>query len=93
MIDERADEAYDAAVVRYLDDEIEARAEDAERTRDEMSLIDAGNEGRKAGMMGHGASMNPYTDPNSPEFQEWDRQRLATIGARLSQPQRKWKTA
>jgi len=33
------DTLHDDAVVRVLDDEIEARAEDAERTRDEMSLI------------------------------------------------------
>lgn len=48
-----------------------------------LSLIDAANAGRAAGMHSHGASLNPYSD-NSPEFQEWERHRLATISARLA---------
>lgn len=81
------DERYDAWVVSILDDEVEARAEGAARWKAkraaELSLIDAGNDGRKAGMLGLGASMNPF-DHGTPEHAEWDKHRLATIGARLA---------
>lgn len=84
---EDEDERHDRLVVEYMDDELEAHEEnarrDAARRADALSLIDAGNAGRQAGMFGHGASMNPYSDPMSPEFQEWERWRLATIGARF----------
>lgn len=99
-IDDLADEAYDASVVEMLDDWSEAIEENAQRdgarraasgiSAEVLSLIDAGNAGRKAGMLGHGASMNPYSDPLSPEFQEWERQRMATIGARLGQQPRRF---
>lgn len=49
---------------------------------EELSLIDAGNEGRKAGMLGTAAALNPF-DHGTPEHQEWERQRMAAIAARL----------
>ena len=53
-----------------------------------LSMIDAASAGRAAGMLGHGASMNPYQD-RTPEYVEWEKHRLATIGARLGQQQRR----
>lgn len=48
----------------------------------ELSLIDAGNAGRQAGMLGTAAALNPY-DHGTPEHAEWEKWRLATIAARL----------
>lgn len=67
---------------RDIDDAYEAR-EQERLDAATLSLIDAGNAGRKAGMFGHGASLNPY-DHGTPEHAEWDKHRLATIGARLA---------
>lgn len=52
-------------------------------TPDELSLMQAAVEGQRAGVMGHGASMNPYQD-DTPEHREWERVRLNTIGQRLA---------
>jgi len=82
------DTLHDDAVVRVLDDEIEARAEDAERTlakrADELSLQQAFMEGQLAGVKGRGHEMNPYSDPNCPEHHEWNRGRLGAMGHALA---------
>ena len=71
-IDERADRAHDDAAVRYMDDEAEARAEDAAR-------MDAFFEGQRAGMRGNGPNLNPF-DHESPLYQIWERGRMAGLG-------------
>lgn len=83
------DEARDADVQRKLDDET-AAALIAKRNAsgislDELSLQDAAIAGRKAGMLGHGAAMNPY-QPGVAEYDEWEKFRSTTIGARLNGP-------
>ena len=66
------DDAHDYFAQRRLDDEAEARAEDAAR-------MDAFSEGQRAGMRGNGPNLNPF-DHESPLHQAWERGRMAGLG-------------
>lgn len=85
--DELAERDYRDDVQRQVDD-AEAKRAASGISPEVLSLMDAAAAGRKAGMYGHGASMNPY-DHATPEYAEWDRQRLAVIGYRLASSTRK----
>ena len=54
---------------------------------EELSLQDAAIEGRKAGALGNGASMNPY-QAGIAEHAEWERHRVLGLGALLAYPRR-----
>lgn len=51
---------------------------------EELALQDAFMEGQRAGARGHSAGLNPFSDPRSSEFQEWERGRNAAEGMRLA---------
>ena len=65
--EELAERAYREDVQRRLDDEVEAAA-----------LADAFSEGARAGLMGFGASLNPWQS-NTREHAEWERGRMSTL--------------
>jgi hypothetical protein len=79
----REDEAYERDRQRKLDDELEAKRGASGLSPEQLSLQDAFSEGQRAGGFGHGASMNPYQD-GCPEHREWERARMAVIGAALN---------
>lgn len=84
--DELAERDYREDVQRDLDDAADKR--NASGISPEiLSLMDAAAAGMKAGMYGHGASMNPY-DHATPEYAEWERHRLSVIGYRLNSQRR-----
>lgn len=80
--DEKDEMDYRDDVQRDLDD-AEAKRAAAGISPEILSLMDAAAAGRKAGMYGHGASLNPY-DHATPEHAEWNKQRLAVIAFRLN---------
>ena len=50
---------------------------------DTLSLMDAALEGKKAGMWGFGAAMNPYQD-DTDEHKAWEHARMYALSLRLS---------
>ena len=70
------------AAQRELDDAVAKRAASG-LSPEQLSLMDAGAEGQKAGFMGYGPEMNPY-DPSTPERAIWEQRRHAAIGYRLN---------
>lgn len=91
--DDAADQVHDDDVVRTLDDEVEARAENAERdaakrrasgiSAEQLSLMDARIAGAECGQRGSPASWNPYQD-FTPEHHEWERCRLQALSQTLA---------
>jgi len=89
---ETEDEAYDRYVQEIMDDEVEAREEEARRNAAKraasglspelLSLQDARFAGSQAGYRGNGASLNPYQDW-TPEHAAWENARTAAIRALL----------
>lgn len=52
-------------------------------TAAELSVMDAAEQGQKAGEYGHGAGMNPF-DAGSPEHLVWENNRATVIAYRLN---------
>ena len=75
------DDAHDYFAQRRLDDEAEARAEDAAR-------MDAFYQGMHDGRQGRGPNMNPH-DHESPLHAIWERGRMAGLGETLNYFKRK----
>lgn len=52
-------------------------------TAEELSVMDAAEQGQKAGERGNGASQNPYQD-GTPEHLVWENNRSTVIAYRLN---------
>ena len=48
-----------------------------------LSLMDAANAGKKAGLWGFGASLNPYQH-DTDEHRAWENARMHALGMRLN---------
>lgn len=81
MTDERADDAYALTKQREIDDEADKRRASG-CSPEELSLQDAFMEGQRAGSLGTASALNPFSDPDSPHHQAWERGRNAAEGYR-----------
>lgn len=79
-LDERQ---YREAEQEKIDDADEAKREASGFSPEQIAIMDAANEGRKAGAWGFGASLNPH-QPSTPEYEAWEKARTHTIGMRLN---------
>lgn len=73
---------YRDDVQRDMDDAADLRAASG-MSPELMSLMDAGNEGQKAGFLTMSPSLNPYQS-ETPEHSEWERRRDAAVRAKLN---------
>lgn len=71
---------------RFVDEENadSAHDEDVQDTIDARALADARMEGQRAGIAGHPAGWNPWTDAHSAEFKAWEDGRRAGEAVRLA---------
>ncbi len=66
-----------------VQEEIEDKKHASGISIDELSLMDARADGRRAGHLGLSAGLNPY-DPSFPEHQAWEEGRTCVIGMWLN---------
>ena len=77
------DEAHERVDQRERDDAAEKRRASG-FSPELLSLQDALMEGMRAGNIGAAAGLNPYSDPLSPEYKEWERGRFAAMSVRAA---------
>lgn len=76
---------YREEVQREIDDEADAKRAASGFSPEQLKILDAANDGRKAGLWGYGASLNPH-QPGTPEHEAWDKARMQTLSRRLNGP-------
>ena len=76
--------AYRESVQEELDAEQVREAQRAASgfSPEQLSIMDAANDGRMAGVWGRQSSLNPY-QAGSPEHDAWEKARMQTLSMRL----------
>ena len=81
--DELDEREYREAVQREVDDAAEAKRAASGFSPEQVAIMDAANDGRRAGAYGFSPSLNPYPE-NDPRHSAWERARMQAASIRAN---------
>ena len=81
--DEKDEMDYREDVQRQVDDMAEAKRAASGFSPEQVAIMDAANDGRRAGAYGFSPSVNPYPS-NDPRHDAWERARMHAASVRAN---------